>query len=589
MSGYIEQHTPFSENVTGPTMSNYSRGGRLKLVWHATDNLSFNLSGSYGEQSGNDGYGMGLARVAPDLSAIIPQDNYGNYKYGSDIAAGAVNYSQLYTAGADWKLPWVELKAITSDQKLDSPYQAFDYDGSPLPLISFNSFDEFFHQGSAELQILSTDGTPLSKYVTWVAGAYYLEANGGFPNLNLQVAQGQPVGGLLSAIPGLDPLLIKVNSLLGGLGLPPIPLLTGPVTLVSGGLLSTRSFSGYLQTTTHLQEIFGLSQPLNLILGGRLDKESRGLSDNRLAIENPLSTVPQQITLLTFSVPNVSALQVPIKAEVQWFPADGTQIYTSFSRGFTAPTYSTVNFTGAPNSVQGSKVNSYEVGLKTQLLDGGLTLNTAAFMTDEREVITGFASITSGGIIEYDNVPRARIRGVEGDFTLQPTPNLDPGLVILGSASYLHAKYTNYPDGRGYDPNTGLSFGPNNPIPILGAPRNFAGHDIDRVPNFTYNLGVNQSIPLNDNSRFEIDVATNYSTGYYYDPQNAPQYAQNSAFQLVDASVSYFYKPWGLEVTGYGTNLTREFYDTSTFVLDTGEFREPNAPRIFGLRTKYTF
>jgi iron complex outermembrane receptor protein len=524
--------------------------------------------------------------VAPDFAAIIPPDTDGNYKYSENVVSGSVNNSQLFAGGADWKLPWTELKLIVSDQRLFSPYQAYDYDGSSLPLISFYSTDEFFNQATGEFQILSTPNTPGNDYFSWVAGAYYLEGNGGFPDLILQVAGGAQSAGLLSTIPQLDGFISGVNGLLGGVGLPALAGITGPLSLVSGGLLSSRSLSGYFQGTTHLQQIFNLPQALNLILGARLDRESRGLSDNRLAVENPLSATAQQITLATFSVPKATAVQVPLKAEIQWFPFDGTQIYTAFSRGFTAPTYSTVNFFATPNAVKPEKVNSYEVGAKTQLFDGALTFDTAAFLIDEREILTGFASLTSGGVVEYDNAPRGRINGVEGDFTLQPVPSLDPGLVLLGSASYLHAKYTEYPNGRGYDPTTGLSFGEGSLI--LAPARNFAGHDIDRTPHFTYNLGINQSIPLNDESRIEIDLATNYSNRYFYDAQNAPQYA-TKAFQLVDASTSYFYKPWGLEVTGFVTNLTREFYDASSFILDTGIFATPNDPRIIGMRVKYTY
>lgn len=590
ISGYSDRNDSYTQNDAGATIGTYSRGGRIKLLWNATDNLSFNLSAIYGEESTNHGTTGENVRVSPYFSLIIPQDPKLDGHISEDVIGGSVQYSQLYAGGFDWNLPWTELKLILSDQKLNNTYEAYDYDGSVLPLISFDSTDEFFNQATAEFQILSTPDTPMAKYFSWVAGAYYLEGNGGFPNLILRVANGGSAAnsGLLSILPGSAGLIGGLNNALTGAGLPEIAGLTGPINLDSGGLLSSRSLSGYFQGRIHLQDIFGLGDPVNLILGARLDRESRGLSDNRLSLINPLtpgfSTRGPEIPLLTFHVPKVSAVQVPLKAELQWFPTDLTQIYGSFSRGFTAPTYSSVNLFIAPPPLQPQKVNSYELGLKTQLFDQTLTLNTALFYIKEYELLTGFASLTSGGVVNFDNAPAARIYGAEVDFTWQALPEFDPGFVVEGSASYLNSKYTSYPDGRGYDPNTGLSFGPG----LVNDPRNFTGNRIDHTPILSYNIGLNQSINLGDDSRIELGFETNFSGRYFYDAQNAPQYA-TSAFQIFDAQASYFYKPWGIQATAFVKNLTNEVHNASSFILDTGDFQTRNDPRTFGVRFKYTF
>ncbi|MDB5968363.1 MAG: TonB-dependent receptor [Hydrocarboniphaga sp.] len=588
LTGYSQQHDPYTTNLAGATVATYSRGGRLKLVWNVTEDLSFNASASYGEQSSNAGTTGQLTRVAPDFSLIIPQDPKLDYHYSENVVGGSVTNMTFFAGGGNWRLPWVDLKFIGSYQHQNSPYQAYDYDGSTLPVLSFNSYDLYFRQSSAELQVLSSESTPLNEYFSWVGGVYYLDGTGGYPHLNLSVANGNQSAGVLSIIPSLDGFINSLNGLLDTVGIGPIAGLTGPITLVSGGLLNTESLSGYFQGTTHFQDIFDLSQELNLILGARVDHESRSLSDNRLGIVQPVGTSMNEIRLIPFSVPEVTALQVPIKVGLQWFPVEQTQLYGSFSRGFTAPTYSTVNFFGPPNAVKGAKTNAYELGAKTELFDRALRLNGAVFYTDVYNAITGFASITSGGVVEFDNVPRSKIKGAEIDATWQPLPDFDPGLVILGSASYLNAKYTKYPDGRGYDPNTGLSFGPGNPVPVLGAARDFSGNDIDRTPHFSYNLGINQSFPLGETGELGINVATNYSDGFFFDPQNAPEYASPS-FQLWDASVAYTYIPWNLRITAFGKNLTKELYPASVFVLDTGRFQEPNDPRTFGLRLQYTF
>ncbi len=593
ISGFNEVHNTYVQNTAAPTVDTYSRGARAKFVWHALDNLSFNLTASYGEDSGNEGTGSDQnTRVAPDFAAIIPAHGPLSYTNSENVSGATVLYDAIYSGGFDWKLPWAEMKLITADQKEKDTYIAFDYDGSALPLINFDGYNEFFNQATAEFQILSTPDTPFAKEFSWVLGAYYLEGNGGFPDLNLKVANGTTSSGVLSAIPGLSGLDGNINAAITAANLlngTSIPAVTGPVTAVSGGLVTSRSLSGYVQGTTYLSDIFNWSQQVNLITGARLDRESRGLSDNRLAVLNPATNT--QNVIETFTVPKIAAIQVPLKLELQWFPVDDKQIYASASRGFTSPTYSTVNFFSAPPPLQPEKVDSYELGSKVKLFNGSMTLNGAAFYIKETNALTGFAGLTSGGIVEFENVPAAKIRGVEGDMTWGPLPQLDPGLALLASASYLDGKYTKYPDGRGYDTTTGLAFGPS--TDVLGVPtpdtaRSFTGNQITRTPHLTYNIGLNQSIPFGSNQRLELNVSTNYSSQFFFDSQNAVL-NESPSFQVFDASASYFYSPWGMQVTGYGLNLAKALYPTSVFLLDTGRFQSPNDPRTFGLRMKFTF
>jgi iron complex outermembrane receptor protein len=518
------------------------------------------------------------------LSAIIPQVPALGYNVNENIIGGIVQNNVLFSGGADWKLPWIEIRYIGSYQKVLATYANYDYDGSPLPLVSFRPEGEFGDQRTHELQFLSTPETPFSKYFSFVSGFYFLDGQGGFPTLALDV--GGPGGlptGLLSQVSGTQGLVAGLNGFLAGLNQPSLSALNGPITAISGGLLSTRSLSAYFQGTVHIQDLLSLPNQLNLILGARLDKETRGLEGNYFGALNPLNR-NQRIIFANFSVPDVSAVQVPLKVGLQWYPWDLTQLYATFGRGFTAPTYNTVNFFSAPDQLKPQRVDSYELGVKTQLFDDTLTLNTAIFDIKEYELLTAFASVTSGGVVRFDNAPSAGIKGAEFDFTWQALPQLDSGLVLIGSFSYLHARYTDYPNARGYDVATGLSYGDGAPLPG----RNVTGNSIARTPTISYNVGINQNLQLSDATRLEFAVESNWSAKFFYDPANTPEYANNS-FRLVDARASYFYTPLGLEITAYGKNLTRELYKASVFMLDPGEMVSPNDPRVFGLRLKYSY
>lgn len=577
ISAFDYTHDPYQKNDAGPTLATYSRGGRGKIVWHATNDLSFNLAGLYGETSGNTGMAKENTRVSLYWRPLVPQDPSADYHYSENITSGIAQYNYLYYGGFDWKLPWVEIKGIGSDQKVYADYANYDYDGSTSPLVSFRPVDEFNQQQTGEVQFLSTPDTPFARYLTFVGGLYYLQGKGGFPTLDLNVAAQIPA---LVAIPGVSNFLGSLNGVLANLGLA-LPV-NQAITAVSGGILTTKSESAYFQGTLHLQELLSLSKELNAVAGLRVDRETRGLQDNRLGVINPLTL--KEITALRFHVPDVSQVQLPYKLGLQWFPVDDTQLYAGFARGFTAPTYNTVNFFSAPDQLRAQRTDSYEIGLKTQPFDYNLTFNAAAFYISQTDLLTGYASITSGGVVRFDNVPKARNYGLEFDASWQPMPDLDPGLVLLGSFAYLNAKYVNYPNARGYDVTTGLSYGKGAFLPA----RDVSGNDVVRTPRISYNIGINQSIPFDEDNTLELAVESSYSAKFYFDPANTPEFA-NPSYRLVDARIAYFYRPAGIEITAYGKNLTQAKYYKALFLLDPGRNVELNDPRTFGLRFKYSF
>ena len=137
---------------------------------------------------------------------------------------------------------------------------------------------------------------------------------------------------------------------------------------------------------------------------------------------------------------------------LQVWPFETTQVYASWARGYKTPTYNTVNLLGTTfgpiKPVQAQKNDAYEVGIKTELFDQSLRLNAAAFYTTEYQLLEGFVSVLTGGVVSYDNVPSARIKGAEGDALWVPLRQWDSGLVLAASVSYLNGKYTDYPNGR---------------------------------------------------------------------------------------------------------------------------------------------
>ena len=265
---------------------------------------------------------------------------------------------------------------------------------------------------------------------------------------------------------------------------------------------------------------------------------------------------------------------------------DDFQIFGSWQRAYKSPTYNIVNFFTNPDAVERETATAYELGFKSDLLDGALRLNAAVFHTEIDNLLPAIVSIGSGGIVTFRNAGEAEITGAEFDMVWQPMPNWNPGLAIAGGATYLDAKYTDYPNGAGYDDTTGLYFGDDS---LVGGPaRDFTGNDVVRTPDLTTSLSLNQFIAGVAGGDFEIGVDYYYNSGFNTTPQNSPLYEQ-PAYDLWSGRVSYFYNPWGLQVTAFVENAADEDDYQSILQQDFGRTVTLAPPRLYGVRLKWKF
>lgn len=572
ISGFNNTHDEYYENASGDILKDaYQRGAATKIRWSALDDLTFTLYGQLVSSQVSDSLVLENTDPTPILGALIPADKLDRVAH-NDVLGGSNYRTHLISAVANWSTSWFDTKLILSDQRYSSSFNQLDFDSSALPLVSFVVPKQFAKQRTAELQFLSNEDTPFGDKFEWVGGFYYLEGLGGFSELDLHVAKSVQ-----------DTLLGPINRTVGSIfnsqllaaGLP--SLMIGDITATAGGLIDSKSISAYLQGTYYFTDA------LNLTMGLRYQKEERGIRKSRLGILNPLNG--DEYALLNFNAPDLTAKQLAPRVALQWKISEDTQIYTSWARGFQSPTYNAVNFFTTPDPVEEVQVDAYEIGAKSILLDNNLQIDVAAFYTDEKNVTNAFVSLTSGGVVRFDNVGAAEIYGAEFSGTLTPMPNVNPGLAVSGGATYLHTEYTDFKNGRGFDELTGLAFGPGLVTPL--PPRDFTGNRIVRTPEWTYTIALNQAIPVGSGS-LELGVDYYYNAGFFYLAQNSDRYAQD-AYAYLNARVSYLYDPWNVRVTAYCLNLTDEQYSDSVFPTDFGRAEHLSLPRLFGVKTSWNF
>ena len=488
---------------------------------------------------------------------------------------GARLHSYLFANTFQWRLPKADFKAIASYQDLVPEDVRATFGAGALALAEQSGRND---QRTAELQFLSNADTPYSDRLTWVGGFYFSDTVGGLDPFSFILAPGAA-----NALLGIDsPLISGLNSLLD-----PITELAGynineGIILYNRGVIEATSLSGYFQGT------LAMTDELSLILGGRYQKTRKELTKSSTSYYN--EQTGNETILISDELPVLHSKQFSSRVGLQYRFSNDAQAYASWARGYKTPTYNTVNLLGSTlepiNPVKAQRNDAFELGLKTDLLDNTLRVNSAVFYTRQKDLLTGTVQVLSGGIVNYDNAPAARILGAETDVLWTPMPVRNPGLVITVSGAYLDTKYTDYPNGRGYDPATGISYGPGNVLPLLPA-RDQTGNQIPRTPEFTGNLGIGQTIPLSRGS-LEMAVDSNYNSGFYWSAQNA-SIEKTFSYTLVNARVTYMHDPWNAEIGAYVQNLADEEYNQTIFVDDFGRNVILNDPRTYGVRAKWKF
>lgn len=546
-------------------------GGKLKLRWNPVDNLDVLLGAYFLKQSTPNGSQM-AQNTNPSLLGIAtgykpPSDDY---EISRNEKTRATTENRAFYANITWSLPFADLKTIVGRQLIQTENSRYDYDGTRRPLVTFYSNNQPAYLTTAEFQIASNDASWRADQFKWVGGFYYYHSRAGFKPLDLSVGgTGVPVLpnlGLLT--PDQVQQLISALPLLGNI--PGIDLTNASVNLRVYGFLETNSYSEFAQGTYDFADWFGLT------LGLRYQQEDRSLPDQRTTLRNDGGS---ELPVFQWHAPKVSNDNTSYKVSLNFKPTEDVLFYLTTARGYKSGTYNATAIYTPPNYVLPETVYSYEAGVKSQLLNGSLRLNAAAFQSNLNNLQTIFVSLTNGGAITFENAGKARSRGVEFDAVWVPLRQLDPGLAVTAGASLIDAIYTDYKNASGFNETTGL-FQQN---------LDFTGNQIARSPRTSGNIGLNQAIDFGaGESTVDLGVDAYFNGGFYFTAQNLES-ARQKAYYLFNARAGYTYNPWRLSATLFAENLADRRHIASSFTEDFGTFTTYAPPRLYGVKMKWNW
>ncbi|MDG1770584.1 MAG: TonB-dependent receptor [Luminiphilus sp.] len=279
---------------------------------------------------------------------------------------------------------------------------------------------------------------------------------------------------------------------------------------------------------------------------------------------------------------------------------DEIMAYASFATGFVAGGFSETCGSEFSCSPYDSEENeNFEVGLKSDLLDGTLRLNLAAFNTEyenlQRDTVVTIQDAAGNTFQETVSVNEgtSTARGIEAEFQWAVTDNFR----LDGMMGYLDHEYDDYRPGI-------------NPAD-LGLPEGAAinpdlsGLRVPFSPELTYALGATffqdlrngATVTYNLNMHYQDDAETSPFPANFQgaDASGSPVIVQKANTQmeertLVNGYITYTGPNGGVEVSVYGKNLGNETYRVAANPVATlWNFTRHGAPREYGVQIGYNF
>ncbi|RIJ65118.1 TonB-dependent receptor [Brevundimonas sp. LPMIX5] len=420
------------------------------------------------------------------------------------------------TLNANWDLGPVKLTSITGYRKTDTEVLS-DFDGTPTPFMTVHR-DETHDQFSQELRLASNTDGPL----TYVVGAYYMTQE--------------------------------------------YDIATGQFGTVFGS--PTAGSTIYTQQKADSWAVFGQADyevlpGLTVTAGGRYSKEEKTFTTQPLFYPNAE----------TFEA-SFDDFSPKVGVSYKW--SDTLMTYAQYSRGFRAG-----GFNGRAGSFlavgpyDSETVDSYEVGVKSDLFNRRLRLNAAVFTSDYQDMQQSVQQLIPGTLINQtlvSNVGAATISGFEAEATAL----LTDVFTISASVGYLDASYDEFMADLG----DGLGVIDRTYLPMPYAPKWSNSVTFNYKDDFDFGRVTAQA-----SVRHMTDMYTSFST------LNATtDLTMRQSNTVVDGSLSLELPDGRWRVSLWGKNLTDELVINNTFgVGNLLASRVYQPPREIGVDLSLTF
>jgi iron complex outermembrane recepter protein len=518
--------------------------GRAAFRWLASEKTEFNFIADITQmdQQGpsdkytflnpafnfNQQWSNGVARPVFNLpydTRFITNDPYtGYHRFGSDplFNRDVQNVNQMEHWGVSMTVDYaindnLNFKSITSYREFENTFGR-DSDGTPLPVD--HTWDTSIHdQTTQEFQItgLAADGK-----LDWAAGLFMYEADDSNQGWNF-----------------LYPFILSTNN--------------------HKDVQTIDSKAVFFHGTYSFNDV------LSLTAGLRYTDDSKNVNIFR-----------QDFRTLVVGIPNtgvsVDAQETSPKIGLNWQLRPNLMTYVQWATGFRGGGF-------GPRPANPLQVAAFDVeentslegGVKTELNDGKLRINSAIFFSEAKNQQQGTQEFDSSGAIWFRtvNTGKSEYTGLEVEILHSPIDAFQ----LEASVGYID--YDRVDPGR-----SGLC----RSLPGVGkctAPR---------TPEWTAAIGATYDWGLSNGSSISLRGDATYQSKMFFgtDPINGFQ----DAYTLVNARLTWMSADQGWSIALFGTNLNDQVYFNGKLSLVTVLGREQGnvaPPRQWGLSLKRSF
>ncbi len=251
---------------------------------------------------------------------------------------------------------------------------------------------------------------------------------------------------------------------------------------------------------------------------------------------------------------------------------ESSMAYISYSEGYRSGSFNGGTFYVPPQKLEDvyaapEFIDAWEVGFKSDLLDGQLRINGAAFYyeyTDQQFI--NFVGVSG----ELTNAGGADILGLEFELWAQPLDSL----TLQAAVGWLDTEYTE--------------------LELSGL--NLKGNELISAPEINFSFAVDYEIPIGDSYNLRAHFDANFQDDQWYSAFNdAAGYDQikQDSYWIYNARMTVeFGSAEEYSVALWGKNLSDEEYDTYAINLQQGfglDYFLGGAPRSYGIEVSYKY
>jgi outer membrane receptor protein involved in Fe transport len=519
-SGYTREDPGYIDNpATGEEGVNdaVSTGGQLTALWRPNEQVSLRLGAMYQQFQAD---GVSEVEVEPGL-----KDLQQTYLPGT----GEVDRTyQAYSATLKVDLGAVDFASVTgyNVNRLSTTFdRSYQWGGFAQRAYGANVRGAPYHierpmeKFTEELRFSG----PLGESFEWLLGGFYNREDGPL------IADGEAVN--TATMETVGPILVFTQKRVFD---------------------QRAAFAGLTYQAT---------ERLDVQVGGRISRDHLDVPE--YAYTGPFTSLAlNQPSPLVFEHTEFKGSTFTYLVTPRFKVSPDLMVYARLASGYRpgAP-----NFTlpGVPSQSSPDKTQNYEIGLKGDLLDGALTIDTSIYYIDWQDIQLSVRDPVNGTSY-FSNGSAAKSEGVELSITSHPLT----GLTVAGWVAYNNAVLTkNLPTG-----------------PLFG----LTGDRLPSSPKYSGNLSVEQDFPL-------WDRATGFFGGELTYVGNRVSLFQSTAlrqelpsYTQTDLRFGVKYDPWTANL--YVNNLT----DKRGLLNGGLGYLPPNAfvytqPRTVGVSVHRTF